>query len=209
MRYRDKNQRNYIERITNTKNNNNVEGSTKKTTQRKSYVKIVLKSTKSENCCTRRKGEKLESSKAKYRSLDRSISQQKGASQSWVFRWRSPQEEGGAHNTLRIMLFSPAPSYPQVTEWVRSACLRGIGGHLSPKVTSLWTDGILSQDLVHLYVFQELTLPRLKPAFSFVRQKPLLLQGWLPQQRERACSLFSCPQPTHCLHWSTIVICKM
>lgn len=85
MRYRDKNQRNYIERIKNTKNNNNnnnVEGSTKKTTQRKSYVKIVLKSMKSENCCTRRKGEKLESSKAKYRSLDRSISQQKGASQS-------------------------------------------------------------------------------------------------------------------------------
>lgn len=78
MRYRDKNQKNYIERITNTKNNNNVEGSTKKTTQRKSYVKIVLKSTKSENCCTRRKGEELESSKAKYRSLDRSISQQKG-----------------------------------------------------------------------------------------------------------------------------------
>lgn len=61
MRYRDKNQKNYIGRLINTQNNNKVmwKEAQRELCERKSSIKIVLESKKSENFCIRKTGKEL------------------------------------------------------------------------------------------------------------------------------------------------------
>lgn len=137
MRYKDKNQRNYIERQINTKKK--VQGSAEKLCRER-----VLSDQQSENSCTGKRGEKLGSWNAEVCISVRSIFHPSSEFPSQVCPIERVVSITQSNNSLPGSL-----SYSQVTECVSSTCLLGrpiFQGHPSmylpediyPRALSIW-----------------------------------------------------------------------